>query len=213
MVDMERREFHELLDRASGFMLINILWVVCSVFLITLPAATAGLFAVFTNWTRGKGAESLTGFFSGMREYWWKSTLLGLLDVFLLGLVYLNLTILFRMGMPIFVLPIFVGIALFVGLLTIAANLYIWTLLTVYDLPLYDLITTAIKLVITHLGWTMQLLVLTFLTLAAGLTLLPSMISLLIVFSGCIYLVSWGAWRVVQHYDSDLQRIKGGFVS
>lgn len=209
---IENQELHDGLDRISGFMILNVLYVACSALIITLPAATAGLFAVCTDWMRGKDSEALAGFFGGMRDHWQKATIIGLLDAVLYGLAINNLAVLLQMGLPEMILFTSLSITLLVGLVIAAANLYIWPLLVMYDLPLGDLLRISIKLAIAHFGQTMLLLALTLLALVAGLRLLPAMLSILFVFAGCICLVSWRSWHIIQRYDADLQRIQEGLA-
>lgn len=71
----------ELLDRAGSFVMVNMLRVIFAVPLVTLPIATAGLFATLTPWVRGEKSEPFRDFFGEMRQYWRTSTLIGLLDV------------------------------------------------------------------------------------------------------------------------------------
>jgi len=42
------------LDRVMTLVTANMLWLVCSLPLVTLPAATAGLWAVLLPWWRGE---------------------------------------------------------------------------------------------------------------------------------------------------------------
>ena len=70
-----------LLDRILTVMLANVLWFVFAVLIITLPAATAGLFAVMAPLARNRDAEIFATFFGTMRRQWLKSTVIFLADV------------------------------------------------------------------------------------------------------------------------------------
>ena len=61
--------------------LANLLWSVFAVLIVTLPAATAGLFAVLAPLVRGQDAEIFATFFGTMRRQWLKSTLIMAADV------------------------------------------------------------------------------------------------------------------------------------
>src|SRR5690349_4403507 len=89
-------DYSEVLDRISSFALANLFWVLLSLPIVTLPAATAGLFAATSPWVRGKNGELFHDFFEGMRQYWWKSTVIALIDLSVGALVVVNLSI-FRM--------------------------------------------------------------------------------------------------------------------
>jgi uncharacterized membrane protein YesL len=206
MAEMNHQDFFTKIDRVSGFAVVNLLWVVSILFVVTIPLATVGLFAVFSDWVRGKDSEALTRFGGAIRQHWIKACLIGLIDGVVLGVIAFNLHILPQMDLPISIYYPFLGVMLFIGLLVVMVNLYIWSLLVMYDLDLKRLINIAIKLSVGHLGWTVQLLVLTGGVLMMGL-FLPALISVLVLFSGCAYLMTWGAWRIIQQYDADLCQI------
>lgn len=201
-----QRDFFTMLDKVSGFAILNLLWVGCSLFLVTLPAATVGLFAVLTDWIRGKESEAFERFFSAIRSQWWKGTVIVILDAVLLGVVALNLTILPRTGLSGVMLFPAMGITALVGVLAVTANLYLWPLLVTYNLPLVALAKFSLWLVLNHAGWSLMLLALSTLVLGIGM-LLPAALVVLLVFSSCVYLISWGAWRIIQRYDTRLQQV------
>jgi uncharacterized membrane protein YesL len=206
MDEINYQDIFNKLERISGFAIINVLWVISSVFIIILPAATIGVFAVIIDNVRGKNSEAFGRFFGAIRQYGIKASLIGLIDVVLFGILTLNLNLIPQMGLPAPVhYPLF-GITLFVCLLVLMANLYIWTLLVMYDLPLKKLIDVAITLSIAHFGWTACLLVMTSATLMMGFVL-PALISVFILFSSCAYIIAWGAWRIIEQYDADLCQI------
>jgi uncharacterized membrane protein YesL len=47
-------DWMELAQTASTFVLLNMLWLFCSLLIITMPAATAALFATIAPWGRGR---------------------------------------------------------------------------------------------------------------------------------------------------------------
>lgn len=203
---MKKDDFFGTLDKISGFLLVNLLWVGCSLLLITLPAATAGLFAVMSDWARGKESEAFARFFGAMRQQWRKSSLIALGDALILGLVVLNISLLPQMNLPLFLLYPSISIMIFVTLLTLMLNLYIWPLLAIYDLPLRTLLEISIKLVFKHLGRSFFLLLLSFAT-ATLVFLLPLILVVIFWFSALAYLISHGAWQVIQAYDPELANL------
>src|SRR5512143_1135267 len=84
-------------DRISSVVLPNLLWIFVSLPLVTIPVATAGLFAAISPLVRHKPVEALHSFFGGVRQYWLKSTLIGLADLVVGGLAVLNLSVFARM--------------------------------------------------------------------------------------------------------------------
>lgn len=210
---MERDEFFSTIDRISSFAIVNLLWVAVSVFIITLPAATAGLFAVCSDWAQGKQHETFARFFGAMRHHAGQATVLALVDGLLLGLVSVNLIIVPGMGLPNLFLWLFIALLLFVGVLVLCANLYLWPLLVSYDAPLLKLARIAIILVFRHVGWSWSLLAACVLVLLGSAFLLPKGLIVLIPFSACALIISKGAWHIIRQYDADLQSLQVGTAS
>lgn len=194
-------------DRAGTFILANLLWVLLSLPIITLPLAMVGLFATLAPWGRGKPSEVFREFFSGIREHWRQAMVIGVIDLLLGGLIAVNFSIfrLMNMSQPVALLS--QSITIFVGFVLIAVNLYVWPLLVTFDLPLRDLLSTALKLVFAHPFASMGML---FVVLAILLvsTLLPAMFLLLASVSACGLFISWGVWRVVRGYIAEDERTR-----
>ncbi len=194
-------------DRAGTFILANLLWVLLALPIITIPLATAGLFATLAPWGRGKPSEVFRDFFSGIREHWRQAMLIGVIDLLLGGLIAVNFSIfrLMNMSQPVALLS--QSINVFVGLVLVTVNLYIWPMLVTFELPLRDLLETAVKLVFAHPPASIGMLLVT-LAILLGSTLLPAMFLLLASFSTCTLFISWGVWRVVRGHIAQDERAR-----
>ncbi len=194
-------------DRVGTFILANLLWVLLSLPIITIPLATAGLFATLAPWGRGKPSEVFRDFFSGVREHWRQAMLIGAIDLLLGGLIAVNFAIfrLMNMSQPVALLS--QSINVFVGLVLVTLNLYIWPLLVTFDLPLRDLLETAVKLVFAHPVASIGMLLVTLAILLVS-TLLPAMFLLLASVSTCALFISWGVWRVVRGHIAEDERAR-----
>jgi uncharacterized membrane protein YesL len=181
--------------------------VLLSLPIITIPLAMAGLFATLAPWGSGKPSEVFNNFFSGIREHWQKAMLIGVIDLLLGGLVAVNFSIfrLMNMAQPVALLA--QSVTFFVGLILIAVNLYVWPLLVTFDLPLRDLLSTAVKMVFTHPIASIGMLLVTF-AILLGSTLLPAMFLLLASVSACALFISGAVWRVVRKHITDEERTR-----
>src|SRR4051794_15322254 len=137
-------------DRVGTFILANLFWVLLSLPIITIPLATAGLFATLAPWGRGKPSEVFRNFFMGIHDHWRQAMLIGAIDLLLGSLIAINFSIFRLMNMSQPVAFLSQSITVFVGLVLVAVNLYIWPLLVTFDLAFRDLLTTAVKLVFAH---------------------------------------------------------------
>lgn len=205
-----RAGFDDLFDQInkwSTFVLANLLWAVLSIPLITLPAATAGLFNIMSLWVRGKSPNLFMDFLDGMRRCWRTSTLVALLDVLIGGLLVLNFSIFPVMDMHNPLAFLSRSVSLFVGLTLALVNLYAWPLLVLFDLPLPRLLAVSLKMGAEHLLISVGLLLLVLLPVVVSLWL-PAAALLFVTFSCSIFIWNWGAWRVIRRYVADEDRLK-----
>ena len=195
----DRRELAEHVDKWATFVLSNILWVIVCIPIVTIPAATAGLFAVMSALGRGKQPELFHDFFGAMRRLWLKATLIVLGDVVLGGLLLLNGTIFTQMdfGDPLAFLSR--SATVFVAALLLLTNLYLWSLLVLVDLPLKGLIEASIRLGFAYPLWSLGLLVVVALPVGFSL-LLPQGFFVLATVSGCALITTMGTWRVIRRH-------------
>ena len=185
-------------DRIITVLLATLLWFVFALLIVTLPAATAGLFAVLAPLVRGRDAEFFATFFGTMRRQWLKSTVVVVADVLLGGLIAVNLSVLNVMNLPEQVLWSLRGVYIFLGIAAVLANLYAWPLLVLFDLRLRRLAVVSLKLALTHIRWSLFTLGLALLPLS--LALVTPVVGILVFLSTVVLIVNWGAWRVIEKY-------------
>ncbi|MCI0397482.1 MAG: DUF624 domain-containing protein [Chloroflexi bacterium] len=194
-----RGDLFEYLERASALIMANLLWVIVSLPLVTMPAATAGLFAATVPWARGLPTAPLADFFGGLRRHWLKGTALGLIDLAIAGLVAANLVIFRLMDLGQIPALLSVSATVLAAGLALMANVYAWPLLVIQDWPLPELLKGSLKLALIRPGWTLLVAVAAACPLLLGL-FLPRAVLLLASFAASAVIVNWGAWRVIRRY-------------
>ena len=193
-------DWMELAQTASTFVLLNMLWLFCSLPIITMPAATAALFATIAPWGRGQSpSEPLANFFVAMKQYGLRATAIFLLNLLIAGAVILNLLILRQMGIGQIIATMALIVTVLVALVLVLANIYLWPLLVTLDSSLPDLLKNALKLALAHPIWGV---------FVAGTAVIPLLVSLLlpqaffiaITFAATALIIYAGAWRVIRRY-------------
>ena len=184
-------------DRLITFIIANLFWLFCAVFVFPLPAATAGLFATFLPWIRGRDKEIFATFFGAMRRLWLKSTLIALADVAVVALLVLNFQVLSTMDQQSIIVWVVRSVQVFIVLSLLMTNIYVWPLLVLFDLPLRRLISVSIRMGLAHPLWSFLIVVLTTLPLLSSLVL-PGVVVMLSFGSTTALIVSWGAWRIIR---------------
>ncbi|WP_420645410.1 YesL family protein [Candidatus Leptofilum sp.] len=190
----------ELFNTLTNFILFNMLWVGGSLFVITIPAVTAALFASVAPWARGQSPDTpLITFWQATRRYWRKATVLGVIDLVLSVLIGLNLYVIWQTGFEqAIALPAFIITSLF-GLFLIVANVYLWPLLVTLDQPLRSWLRNGLRLTVAHAFWGILVAAVSLIPLAIG-TLFPRFIFLIASFAGSALITYWGAWYMIKRY-------------
>src|SRR5260221_12626755 len=124
------------LEHWASFVLANLLWSIFVIPIVTIPAATAGLFSIMSKRARGQQHELFQEFFGTMRRLWLKATIVALVDLLLGALLVVNLSIFPMMSANDVLGIISRSVTLFVGLLAVLVNLCLWSLLVWFGEPL-----------------------------------------------------------------------------
>ena len=191
------------LDKWLTPVMANLLWVALSLPLITLPAATAALFATMFYWMYGKQPEMFSQFFVTMRRCWLRSSLVVVLDLLVCGLIVVNLLIFQMMDMTHVLAFLSRSATVFVGLLLVLVNVYVWPLLAVWDVPLRQILSFALQLVFAHPLWSIGVALATLVPpIIASVLLLPAAVMLFGGVSCSAYIACWGTWQVARRYLS-----------
>ncbi len=203
----ERAELAEQAEKWGAFVLANILWAILSIPLITLPAATAGLFNYMSARVRGLQPDFFRTFFEGIRLYWRKATLIGLIDGVIGGLIVVNTLIFPFMNLSADPLAFLSrSVTIFAALALMLINLYAWSLLVLLEtLTVRQILANAAMLVVTHPIWSFLVLIAAALPVVISL-FLPQGIFVIATASVCSLIICMGTWRVIrQHLTPDQQ--------
>lgn len=202
----------EFFNTLTNFILFNMLWLGGSLFIVTIPAVTAALFASVAPWARGQSPDApLITFWTAVRRYWRKATVLGIIDFFLGGAIAFNLYIIQQNGFESFIsLPAFIITSLF-GLFLILVNIYLWPLLVTVDQPLQSWFKNSVRLAVAHAFWGILVAAASLIPLAIGM-LLPRFILLTISFAGSALFAYMGAWRIIKRYLDEEDRAALGLT-
>ena len=187
------------LDRLASFMVVNLLWLSLAILVIPLPAATAGLFAVVAHWVRGRDVEVFATFFGTMRRQWRKSTLIGLADAILLGIIAVNFYAFNLMPLDTTVLWVLRGGNVFVAVVTLMMNMYLWPLLVLFDLPVLRLLNLSWRFAFGYAPWSFFVVFIVVLLLLLGFVV-SALLVILFGASATALIVNWGAWRILRKH-------------
>lgn len=201
MSDQPHYQWLDQLDKWATPLLAVLLWMFLALPLVTLPAATAALFAVMFHWMRGQQPETFALFFGTMRQRWLKATLAAVLDLLLAGLLIVNLLIFQLMDLAQWMAVLSLSVSLFAAVLLVVVNVYVWPLLAVWDVPLRRIIEFAVQLVFMRPLWSIATTIAT-LSPFLMVAVLPAALTLFIVIPIAAYMACRGTWYLAQPYLS-----------
>ena len=128
----------------SEVLILTILWTVCSIPIITMGAATTGMYYVFTRLLSGREGYVSRDFFKSFKQNFVQATFLTILLLFAAWIIYINIT---NLQTDSFFLP--VQFVLCYEL--IITLIYIFPVLSRFEMKTFQLIRTCIFMANRHL--------------------------------------------------------------
>jgi len=187
--------------RIGLFLVGNVLWLVTSLPLLTLPAATGALFYLAHRVVRDERdldeTATIDDFWVGFRRFWRRSSVLWLLDV--AALLVLLVSLVFYLGSAQPVLNWFAGPIVLFLLIWMAMQLYLFPLLIVYEeRSLRDVLRLAFALVLSYPLQSFLLVFVMTVALVASIALAGPVLLLLFSFLALFQTVALRIIRIEQ---------------
>ena len=130
------------LGKVADFMFLNLLWIVCSIPIITIGASTTAMYSVMLRLVKNEEGYIVKGFLKAFKENFRQSTLMWLL-YFVFGIVIVVDFMLLRMMSPSIrtVMQVFL---IFMTILLISMGIYGFALQARYENPIKNTLKNAI---------------------------------------------------------------------
>lgn len=155
---------YRFLEVATNLLILNLLWLICCIPVITIFPATAAMFGVMREWHRQSDTAIVQPFFRQFKINFGQSLLLELVWAAVAALLVLDYLIVSNAGDPIkFVL--YLVLALF-GLIYLLASVFLFPVLVTYKESWLGIIKNSLLIAISQLGITVLCIIIWALTLA-----------------------------------------------
>ena len=151
-------------------MILNWLWLLCSLPVITLGASTCGLYRVVLKMARKEPVYPVKDFFRGFRDSWKQGTVLGLLAAALLAVTAADA--IFAIGQTGMLRSVYLTLAIVVASVLLTVTAYGFALQAMYHNSVKGILLNAAKLAVIAPGKTVLMWII-LLTPAALFLLLP----------------------------------------
>mgnify|MGYP002619569080 FL=1 len=196
-----------LFDRIFGFLgqliALNLLWIVCSLPVITAGASTTALFYCTLKLHKDGDIRVIRDFFRSFKQNFKQSTLIWILMLAAGALIHMEKSALAVMPGSVSIIFNYVILAAFIPLIAVA--LYIFPTVAAFENKITTLITNAFYFAVKHIGYAIAVAVITILPMTMTLVdakLFPVylLIWLMMGFSLTAYADSWFMWKLFKPY-------------
>lgn len=168
--------FFEMTDKAVRLVWLSILWILCSIPVITIGASTTALYSVTLKYVRDEEGYLTSSFFRAFKENFRQSSLIWGMSLAAGIFLFMDFAFYYRGGfhhsLSVFLFTVFMGV--FVTFLF--ANIYVYPLLAYFDNTIKHTISNGLIMAVRHLPSSMAMLVLAFAILVAGFLFFPPLL-------------------------------------
>ncbi|WP_456276214.1 YesL family protein [Bacillus sp. AK128] len=165
-VNMEQHKntFNHILTVFSYFFLLNVMWFLLCLPVVTAFPATTAMYGTVRKWIReGFDVGIFHVFFQQFKENFKKSFIIGLFWLFAVVILYLDLFIVFQnefTGRSLLVALLF-----FFGIIVAFTTVYVFFVLVHYELTIFHTLKNSLFLSISHMNFTILFIGMILLTL------------------------------------------------
>lgn len=188
----------------SGPILANMLWVLLSIFLITMPLALVGLIGFIYRWMTDRDTRVFAIFFGTIRQTWIKCYLLFALDIAVGALIYFNFLMFQIMDMTDVLAFLSRSLTVMVLAFLVLFNVHAWVLIAIWDAPFKHIMDFTLRLIFAQPIWSLlfSMAIIFFVVLTLNM---PAMVLVMVTGAIAAYIASWGTQFLVRKYLTEEQ--------
>lgn len=176
--------FYRVLEKFTNFFLLNLLWVLLCLPIITIFPATAAMYGVVRQWIRKNDSSVFRSFFTLFKENFLQSFVIGIVWFILAFMFYFNFTITMQMsGIP---RVLMVSSLILIFIFFAMTSIYLFPVMVHYKVRFVSLIKNSFLFSVSQLWITILCGIILLLTALISF-IIP--ISSIIVWSISVYLI------------------------
>ena len=147
------------LNRLADFVILNILWLVCSVPIITIGASTSALYAIMMKIVRNEEGYIVTAFIQAFKDNFRKSTVMWIVFLMFGAVIVLDFLAAKTFGNNVGI--VLCGLFLIFGILLAGIAVYTFSLQALYENTIMNTLKNAFILTFVRLPYTILILLVT----------------------------------------------------
>lgn len=178
--------FFSVLNRISDIIILNLLWLVCCVPIVTIGASTTAMLYVTMKILKGEDAYIVKGFFKSFKENFLQSTVIWLIMFAIGALLVCNFLFVPQMNlnMPTMIYNMFFSATCLTALIYAMLLVYLFPLQARLENKIRHTFKNAVLLSFRHLPTTILLIVLVFGTILLGWRFFDKLFFILVLAAG-----------------------------
>lgn len=141
-------KLYRIMEFIGNFCLLNILWIICSLPLITIFASTTAMYGVIRDWSKNDDPAIINTFFLNFKKYFMKSLIIGILQSLIMIILVSDFLFVWNMDgtLKYILFPLFI----IIGLFFLFISSYLYPLVVDDDRSLKQLIKQSVYLAVTR---------------------------------------------------------------
>lgn len=163
-------------NKALHFLWLSILWLVCSLPVVTIGASTSALYSITLKYVRNEEGYLTASFFTAFRQNLKQGTAIWLI-LLLAGLFLgLDFVVYYRSGSTGIGHMVLMTLCFSLALVFILMNLYVYAVLAKFQNSVFHILKNSCIMAICHWPSSLAMLLLSLLILAAGFLAFPPLL-------------------------------------
>lgn len=166
--------------RVSDLMILNFLWIICSIPIITIGASTTALYDVTLKLANEEEGYLFKGFFKSFKENLKKATIIWIIILFVFFIIGVNLTFWIKYKSIAGYIPM--SIILFILFLFLPTEIYVFPILSNFRKTIKETIKYAFIISIKYLPYSLIIIIIS--SIFIGVTVIFPFTILFMIFVG-----------------------------
>ncbi|WP_066054321.1 YesL family protein [Robertmurraya korlensis] len=197
----ENNLFFRLLEIVTAFFQLNILWLLFCLPVVTIFPATVAMYCVTRQWIIHKDYSVFRSFMKFFKENFKQSFVLGLLWLFLSGLLFLDFSLMRSLGS---MQTIFFSVFLLIAVVMLITTVFIFPIMAHYEMKRTTIVKNSFFFSLRFFLTTILAVICIVIT---GVILYFWPISFIFIFSTCAFCISYLCNRVFQKIQNQVTTV------
>jgi uncharacterized membrane protein YesL len=175
--------FFKFMGRISDLMILNFLWIVFSIPIVTIGASTTALYNTTLKLVDETEGYMLTNYFNSFKQNFKKATTIWIGELFIICIIGVNLV--FWIQFKSIVGYVAVGILIFITFLFLLTTVYLFPILSSFNRTIKDIVKKACILSLRYLPYSLVILLIS--SIFMGIILIFPFTILFMIFVGVAF--------------------------